>query len=263
MKLFITFLAIFSLLFPPLPQRGGQVIISPAPVSGGNTNASWVQTCAGVIGGSGDTVTLSVGSGGSPTAGCSTTFTAGNCFVVDYTVYKVSDLTTGNIGASGATITWHQAGSVHDSSPAWEGSFYACGADIVSPNNPIIITVTNTNGTYWGFTLTEVHGPTTLDTGGFVSNTGTSGTTVTVGPSSTLTNTNEYIDAFTRLGGSYQTLTGGSCFGGTATIPTNGQSPGTVTFAAGHFIPASTTAGSCAFGSSAGDTYGMILTILK
>lgn len=35
MKLFITFLAIFSLLFPPLPQRGGQVIISPAPSGGG------------------------------------------------------------------------------------------------------------------------------------------------------------------------------------------------------------------------------------
>ena len=34
MKILSTFLAILSLLFPPLPQRGGQVIISPAPSSG-------------------------------------------------------------------------------------------------------------------------------------------------------------------------------------------------------------------------------------
>jgi hypothetical protein len=262
MKLLINFLAILSLLFPPLPQRGGQVIISPAPVSGGNTNASWVQTCSQASASTSSlSVTIAVGTG---TLGCQTTFTAGNCLVLDYSVYSASDLVVGGLSGSGATITWHKAGSVNSSgSTAYDGSFYSCGADIGSPTSSILITVANSGGTYWGFTLTEVHGPTALDTGGFVSNTGTSGATLTVGPSGTLTNTNEYVDVFARAAGSFQTLTAGSCFGGTCTLPANGQ-PGIITMAMEYIIPSATTAGSAAFGDPhSGDSYGMIMTILK
>jgi len=169
---------------------------------------------------------------------------------------------------SGATITWHKAGSVLDSNPAYEGSFYACGADITSPTSSIVVTVTNSGGTFWGIVVTEAHGPTGVDTAvgggtGFVSHPGTSSATITVGPSSTLTNTNEYVDVFARAGGAIQTLTAGSCFGGTCTLPANGQS-GSITMAGEYIIPSATTAGSAIFNDPhSGDAYGMIMTILK
>lgn len=122
------------------------------------------------------TVTIA-GSGG--TTGCTSNFTAGDMIAVGYNVGNTSggtitDLTTSSISATGATITWRKAFSIHGTvfGNPWAGILYACPGDITSPTSSIAITV-NMGASYAGMTsifVQEISG--IQSTGCYDTNTG-------------------------------------------------------------------------------------------
>jgi hypothetical protein len=109
---------------------------SPIPPAGA------VQECKAVNGGvaTQNYVVTIAGSGG--TAGCTSNFTPGNMLAIAYSVYG-SDITAGAASTTGATITWHKAVSVQDSTftAFWSGILYACPSDITVPTSSIQVTV--------------------------------------------------------------------------------------------------------------------------
>jgi hypothetical protein len=123
---------LLALLFCALPVRA----VTPANI----------QTCKSVNGGAAkQNYIITIGSSGGST-GCTSDYTATNALILAYHQQAGStDRATGNISVTGATITWHKAGSIQNSVFAppgyFTGIFYACGGDITSPTNAIQITL--------------------------------------------------------------------------------------------------------------------------
>lgn len=183
MKILSTFLAILSLLFPPLPQRGGQVIISPAPVSGGGVIPAILsgQVCHNASSGS-SVLTCTLPSND----------TSGNAVVVGGINY-------GNVDPSVPTMTGATFTAVGAACYSGTESVYIYVATNVTGGNQVV-TWTGLSSVDYSMNIAEVSGialASAVDGSLSCNSGGTYTSPATVGPSGTPSTTNEF--AFSEL----------------------------------------------------------------
>lgn len=230
----------------------------PAQVS--TATPGWVQQCQTNTWSSGvSSSSVVIGSNGG-TTDCTTNFTAGDALIVDYRNYKasgVSDLTTSNISATGATITWSKAGSGLDAAgTSYVGTFYACPGAISSPTNAITVKITwpYSSSTYVGFWATEVSSlssGTCLDQYTTQVTASSEPSTLTSSTSATLARATEYADSMANSNSSTTALSAGTCWSGTGTMPYNmGSVSSHINFNIEHYVTSSTSGGSCSMGAA-------------
>jgi hypothetical protein len=205
---------------------------------------AFVQECVKGNGGVSTTnYTVTIASSGG-TAGCTSSYTAGDALVIGYVVGSgssfsaVTDLTSSSASATGATITWHKAVSLQSSvggASQFVGVLYACSGDISSPTSSIAVTVNMGAGraAITAIYVTEVSGVASAscyDSNSYSSASGNSccGTTnvTTNANSGTLSSATEFIIATgVAFSGTSPTIAHGNYTAGpiAETIPTNGK----------------------------------------
>lgn len=266
MKRALQFIGIVLICATPLFS---QQVISARRRSVTGTPPTYVQQCTTSIGGGGaSSFTITIASAG--TTNCTTPFTSGDMLSLDYTSYApaaVADWTTAMMSQTGATITWHKAGSGLDSSGTfYDGTLYACSGDISGATSSIAITLTpGGSSTFSAVTIKELKTSTatacldqfvTLKTGAL------SPSPIVSNTSSTLGTALEFANVVARTSTTPGNLTAGSCFGGTCTLPHTTSNPD-IDFNSEYFITSATTAGTGAFGSTAGLLYSVHIALFK